>query len=94
MKPKIREIKTVRDLLRACNGDYVLFGNTIKNYLICKGGKLMTWEDWINKPHPLISETEDADFEVIEPKKLPQPNRPNSTVPRQHPYQIDDGDNP
>jgi hypothetical protein len=44
----------------------------IKNYLICNGDKLMSWEDWYKKPHPMISETEDADFEVIELKLLPQ----------------------
>lgn len=68
-------IKTVRDLLKACNGDYQLFGNTIKNYLICNGGKLMTWEDWYKKPHPSISDTEDIDFEIVEIKQLPSPKK-------------------
>jgi len=72
---QINKIRTVKDLLKSCNGDYELFGNTIKNYLICNGGKLMTWEDWYKKPHPMISETEDAIFEIIDQKALPEPEK-------------------
>lgn len=67
-------IRTVKDLFKATvrkgatfeNGGYDLFSEEIKKYIICKGGNLMTWEDWYKKPHPLISKTEDAEFEIIE----------------------------
>lgn len=67
------EIRTVKDLMKAtipkdatfANGGYDLFNEEIKKYLICKGGNLMTWEDWYNKPHPSISKTEDVDFEEV-----------------------------
>lgn len=71
-------IRTVKDLIKATvlpgatltNGGYDLFSEEIKKYLICKGGNLMTWEDWYKKPHQLISKTEDAEFEVIKPKHI------------------------
>lgn len=73
-----KPIRTVKDLMRATipkgatmtNGGYDLFTEEIKKYLICKGGNLMTWEDWYNKPHPLISKIEDAEFELLELKQI------------------------
>jgi hypothetical protein len=71
----IKKIETVKDLMNATvpkgatfiNGGYDLFYKELKKYIIVKGNKLMLWEDWYNKPHPLISKTEDADFEVVKP---------------------------
>jgi hypothetical protein len=65
----VSKIETVRDLWRACK-NAEQFGNELKKYIITKGNRLMLWEDWYKKPHPLISKTEDAEFEVIEPKQL------------------------
>jgi hypothetical protein len=77
----IKGIRTVKDLMKAtikedatfANGGYNLFAEEIKKYLICKGGKLMLWEDWYKKPHPRISVTIDAEFEIVEAKQLPEP---------------------
>lgn len=71
-------IRTVKDLFKATvkegatltNGGYDLFDKEVRKYVICKGGNLMTWEDWYKKPHPLISKTEDAEFEEVNPKLL------------------------
>ncbi len=71
-------IRTVKDLMKATikkgatfsNGGYDLFSNELKKFIICKGGNLMLWEDWYKKPHPLISKTEDAEFEIVETKTI------------------------
>ncbi len=75
-----KPIRTLKDLMGATikkgatllNGGYDLFGEEVKKYVICKNGDLMKWEDWYKKPYPRINATEDADFEVIEPKQLPE----------------------
>ena len=77
-KVQRRVIRTVKDLMKATvlpgatmkNGGFDLFTEELKKYLIGKGGTLMTWEDWYKKTHPLISKTEDAEFEIVEPKKI------------------------
>ena len=81
---KIRQmvIRTVKDLMKATvlpgatmkNGGFNLFTEELKKYLIGKNGSLMTWEDWYKKPHPLVSKTEDVEFEVIEPKQITNGN--------------------
>lgn len=71
-------IRTVKDLIKATipkgatftNKGYDVFAEEIKKYVICKGGNLMTWEDWYKKPHPMISKTEDTEFEIVEPKQI------------------------
>jgi len=75
-----RGIRTIKDLMRATikdgatmtNGGYDVFGEELKKYIVCKNGELMLWEDWYKKPHPSISKTEDADFEIIPPKQIEQ----------------------
>lgn len=74
---RVIKIETVKQLLRACPNIEV-FGEEIKKYIITKGGKLMLWEDWYNKPHPLISKTEDAEFEIVVNKLLPTSKPLNS----------------
>lgn len=74
----IREIRTVGDLMKATvkdgatisNGGYDLFFDELKKYIICDGNKLMLWEDWYKKPHPLISNIVDVDFEIIQTKQI------------------------
>ncbi len=69
-KKRVVKIETVKQLMRACP-TLEIFGEEIKKYVITKGGRLMLWEDWYKKPHPLISKTEDAEFEIIVQKVLP-----------------------
>lgn len=71
-------IRNVNDLLSATvpeggtmlNGGYDLFYEELKKYIICKNEDLMTWEDWYKKPHPSISKTEDAEFELVSHKLI------------------------
>lgn len=79
-KKRIIKIKTVKQLLSACPNIEV-FGEEIKKYVITKGGRLMLWEDWYKRPHPLISKTEDAEYEIVVKKLLPnkRTNRKSTT---------------
>lgn len=44
----------------------------LKNFVVMKDGSLMDMEEWTSIPHPsaLSPITEDAEFEIIEPKQL------------------------
>jgi hypothetical protein len=49
-----------------------------RKVIILRSGALMDIEEWTNIPASGTSKTEDADFEIIQPKQLPSNDRTNN----------------
>lgn len=59
-------------------GDSIVINNPddLKKIIILRNGDLMDIDHWTSIPAPGCSKTEDAEFEIIEPKQLPPSNDP------------------